>query len=120
MEKIIAEINKIASDYFYLEGEISSFKDNKLIMAFGEDLIYYRSFEIHFGSVFAIIGKTSFKVMDTKSLLQLENTSNEYKALNEKYRVENGFKIFKFVDEDDIPLFVISGEIALKKISLKY
>lgn len=121
MENIISELNNFSFNYSYFELSISSYENGNLIIVGSEDLLYFHQIEIVFIEVYTILCNTNFIINTSFPFIELLNErSEELYKLNVKYRVVQGYKIYKLVSEDNDVYYIIAKGISYNKLIVKY
>lgn len=98
-EKIVKEINDYIQNGLWLDFEVNHYSKNKLIVYGGLDLIFSHDIEVHFEDVFFVSLPMEWKTDTKKTVFQILD-GEEVKILNIKFRVEQGYNVFKFKAED--------------------
>ena len=120
MQGVIDDINKTVTKYLFLEFSVVSYNNGELIIGGSEDFCYYHNFEIIFKNVFTINGNLEWKVNAQNMAVEILKESTEAIELNKKYRVEQGYTIFKFTSEENLNIYVIAEDIVFKNEIVKY
>ena len=117
---IIQKINQKLSRYLYLEMKVYSFKDNELIIVAGKDLIYYHSYEIKFINVSTILLNSEWNVSPSENhAIQLIDKA-EAKKINMSYKVIQGNNVYKILNDDNLPFYVVAENISYEEKTVKY
>ena len=107
-KNIVEEIDSIVQSNLWFDFHVFSFKQNRLIVAGGKDLTYYHSIEIIFEEVFFVSAIFQGWHSDTKRPIFTERTDSV--DMNNKYEIEQGFRVFVFKAEDYNQEMVIAAK----------
>lgn len=116
MKEVIDRINDTVKKFPFFDFSIFKFEKDNLILAGSEDLTYYHEVEIEFVCVHTIICNTEFKADTSRNVIELVDDLDEVRALNLKYDVIQGNKVFKLHSEDNVFYIILRGLSLEKKL----
>lgn len=96
---IVNKINTFITQGLWLDFEVNQYKNSKLKIIGGIDLLYSPDIEINFEDVFFVSLPFAWKSDTKKEVFQLLEDENA-RTVNIMYKVEQGYHIFKFTPED--------------------
>lgn len=99
VKSIVVKINNFIQQDLWLDFEVNQYSKNILKLNGGIDLLYSPDIEICFEDVFFISLPMEWKSDTKKTVFQLLEHESA-KTVNIKYKVEQGYYIFKFTPED--------------------
>ncbi len=115
MEKILEQINRIVKKMPCCDFEIVGYNGHNLLVGGGYSLSYEHSIVIEFEGVFFMTLNSEWSIDTTTDFLFFAENS-ECTEINQKYRIEQGYTLFKAVAEDlAIPFYISAKNIILKK-----
>jgi hypothetical protein len=109
----VTQIDNYIRQNNWFDFHVISYDGYNLTIAGGIDLTYYHSLEIIFEDVFFFSG--FFQGWHSNTQTSVFLIPDNIIELNQKYEIEQGFNLFKFVTED----YKENVIIAAKKISFK-
>lgn len=99
IKNVVEKLNSFIQKGLWLDFEVCQNSKNKLTLHGGIDLLYSHDIEIRFEDVFFVSLPMEWKT-DTKSTVVQLLEGEDAKAVNIRFKVEQGYHIFKFTPED--------------------
>ena len=96
---VVGKINSFIQQGLWLDFEVCQYSKNKLTLIGGIDLIYSHDIEIYFEDVFFVSLPMEWKTDTKRNVFQLLE-GEDAKTVNIRFKVEQGYHIFKFTPED--------------------
>jgi len=109
---VINSINDKVKDFSFFEFTVLVLQNDTLTLAGSEDLGYFRSLEIIFTGIYAIIGNIKWEIIPGELCVELVSGDKE-RELRMNYWALAEFNIFKFNCEDTLPTYIIAKTIEL-------